>query len=322
MTAFVAAILALILGQSPVGTGGVITGQLLLRDGTPAVGVRVGALSAADSDAAQPLGSIVLTDEFGRYRMTLPPGRYYILAGRVVGPTYYPGTTTRGEAGFVSVAAGSDATIPAFKLSHPWEAKITGQVTGAGAEELAGITVQLLTMQGIPSPSLFAPLGGDGTFEFPRVLPGAYLATIRIPRSHSIAMVAVVVDADDVSGVVLPLLRTREVHGRVIVEGGGVAPEGMQIDSGPTTDFSGDQNRIRAESLLRTIAGRRNIRLMGENTFFLGLAEGDHQISVSRLPEGFTVKSILYGSIDLTKEPLRLSAVQAAEEIRVTIAPK
>jgi hypothetical protein len=77
-----------------------------------------------------------------------------------------------------------------------------------------------------------------------------------------------------------------------------------------------------AESLQRTSAGRRTIVLTGESTFELGLAEGDHKISVSRLPEGFTVTSILYGSVDLTREPLRLSGAQALEEIRITIAPK
>jgi hypothetical protein len=154
-------------------------------------------------------------------------------------------------------------------------------------------------------------------------MPGSvYFASIRISNPGSVAITPVVVDADDVSGVALRLLRTREVHGKVIVEGGGVVPEGIKIDAGSIADASWDQNRMMAESLQRTSAGRRTIVLTGESTFEPGLAEGDHKISVSRLPEGFTVTSILYGSVDLTREPLRLSGAQALEEIRITIAPK
>jgi hypothetical protein len=329
MTTFVAAILALILspwGQSSVGPAGAVTGQLLLRDGTPAVGVRVGALSASDSGVTQPLVSIVVTDELGRYRMTLPAGRYYIQVGRVVGPTYYPGTPTLAAASVVSVASGSESTVPAFRMSQVWEAKVSGRVTGARPEELAGATVQLLSLPGpgiLSRPSLSASLTGDGTFEFSGAMPGSvYFASIRISNPGSVSITPVVVDADDVSGVALRLLRTREVHGKVIVEGGGVAPEGIKIDAGSIADASWDQNRMMAESLQRTSAGRRTIVLTGESTFELGLAEGDHKISVSRLPEGFTVTSILYGSVDLTREPLRLSGAQALEEIRITIAPK
>jgi hypothetical protein len=327
MNALMTTILALMLGQATGGTTGMVTGQLLHRDGTPAAGVRIGAVTAGSSDIPLPGVSLAVTDESGRYQITLPPGPYYIQAGRVVGPTYYPGTATRAEAGVVRIAAGSAATIPTFRLLHPWEATVSGRVTGGSPAELAGATVQLLSMPGGPqmlSPqTLSTSLMSDGTFEFQRVVPGMpYLAMIRIPNPKSIATVPVNVAADDVSEVALPLLRIREVHGSVTVDGGGLVPEGMQINSGPMTDFSGDQDQIMADSMQRSTMGRRNLRLTGESTFFLNLAEGAHKISVSRLPEGFTVQSIRYGSIDLLKEPLRWTTAQASNEIRVILAPK
>jgi hypothetical protein len=57
---------------------------------------------------------------------------------------------------------------------------------------------------------------------------------ISISSPNSIAVTPVVVDADDVTGVELKLLRMMEVNGQVIVEGGG-APVGIYIRSGPTS---------------------------------------------------------------------------------------
>jgi hypothetical protein len=272
-----------------------------------------------ESKGASPLVSIVLTDELGQYRMNLAPGRYYIQAGRAVGPTYYPASTTLDAADIISVALGSDTVVPNFTLRYPWELKVRGRVTGASPEELAGARVQLGALPFLSSP-LSATVKKDGSFEFERVLPGlAYLALISISSPNSIAVTPVVVDADDVTGVELKLLRMMEVNGQVIVEGGG-APVGIYIRSGPTSDFGGDRNRIMADSRQR--GDRPSIFLQGESTFFLRLTEGDHKVTVSGLPEGFFVKSILYGSTDITREPLRLRVDQVKEEIRITIGPK
>jgi hypothetical protein len=76
---------------------GTISGVLKDAGGRPAPGVRVGAIAAPDSAAeiasASAMVSLAATDENGKYRLeNIPPGRYYIAAGRVDFPTYYPGT--------------------------------------------------------------------------------------------------------------------------------------------------------------------------------------------------------------------------------------
>lgn len=77
--------------------GGTVTGTLQTDLGTPAVGVRVAAMArpetAADISYATALASIAETDEKGHFRLeNIPPGRYFIAAGRVDYPTYFPGT--------------------------------------------------------------------------------------------------------------------------------------------------------------------------------------------------------------------------------------
>src|SRR5215467_14172748 len=81
----------------PPSETGMVTGTLKTEFGTPAVGVRVGAMakpeSTADAIAGAALASIAETDAAGHFRLeNIPPGRYFITAGRVDFPTFFPGT--------------------------------------------------------------------------------------------------------------------------------------------------------------------------------------------------------------------------------------
>ena len=95
--------------------GGTVSGVLRTTDGKPAPGVRVAAIpqtnSADEAPAGGTLSSIAETDEQGRYTLeNIPPGRYYITAGRLDLPTFYPGTQTMTAGEPVRIAAG--ATVP------------------------------------------------------------------------------------------------------------------------------------------------------------------------------------------------------------------
>src|SRR5882672_10719014 len=89
---------------------GTITGVLKTSTGQPAVGVRVAAMaipeSALDAVAGAAMTSLVATDEVGRYRLeNIPPGRYYVTAGRVDFPTYFPGALDMSKGTIVSVTS-------------------------------------------------------------------------------------------------------------------------------------------------------------------------------------------------------------------------
>jgi hypothetical protein len=91
---------------SPSQTGSV-TGILRMPDGTPAAGVRITALRAeAVNDAVRAMASLTQTDSTGRYTLqNVPAGRYYITAGRVDLPTYYPGTIEVAKGTVVSITS-------------------------------------------------------------------------------------------------------------------------------------------------------------------------------------------------------------------------
>ena len=99
-------------GVATVPETGRVSGVLRTPAGAPAARVRVSAMAVSGSPAdAAALISLSETDETGRFVLeNIPPGRYYIVAGRVDLPTVYPGTQEISRGTVLTVAAG--ATIP------------------------------------------------------------------------------------------------------------------------------------------------------------------------------------------------------------------
>src|SRR6185503_20936215 len=109
----IAAFLAQAVGQLPNQTG-IVTGRLT-KNGQPAANIRVSAMVIPEPGVsiteASSLASVVLTDTDGRYRLeNIPPGRYYVTAGFLDVPTYYPGVASISAAKAVNVEPGGTTT--------------------------------------------------------------------------------------------------------------------------------------------------------------------------------------------------------------------
>ena len=125
---------------------GTVTGTVRNPDGKPGSGIRIGAVtrpdSAEDALTSAAIVSLAETDESGRFRLeNIPPGRYYISAGRVDLPTYYPGTLYMTDGVAITVAAGAALSGIDFTLN----ANSTGRsYTPTGpASGPAGMTIPL-----------------------------------------------------------------------------------------------------------------------------------------------------------------------------------
>jgi hypothetical protein len=93
---------------SALGQTGTIQGRVYSADGIPAAGLRIAAQAVPDDSSANRspnvMTAIAQTDSAGRYRLdAVPAGRYYITAGRVDFPTYYPGVVEIAQAKVVAV---------------------------------------------------------------------------------------------------------------------------------------------------------------------------------------------------------------------------
>jgi hypothetical protein len=157
----------LLLVQGIAGPTGTVEGRVLNQDGTPAANARVSVLAVQETTAAATeapvLSSIVQTDANGRYRLeNVTPGRYYIGAGLVDFPTYYPGVIAISEARVVTVAARSALTGIDFNLARPAALKVSGRVIREARGAAEG---QRVLMSG-PGGSRNFTTPADGSFEF------------------------------------------------------------------------------------------------------------------------------------------------------------
>jgi hypothetical protein len=171
----------------------------------------------ADVVSAASLTSLAETDEAGRFRIeNIPPGNYYIVAGRVDQPTYYPGTAEIRGGRLIAVAAGETVSGIDFSVAD-------SSFRVAGVSSSSGVTV-----------------------------------TVRFK-------------VDD--------------NGKLPVSSGG----------GITT--------IR---LTRVADGVRTDVAMNQSTTVFQPSAAGFRVSVEQLPADYEVKSMTYGSLDLTTTPLRV----------------
>jgi hypothetical protein len=105
MTSLVLAVAILFQGTAALKSGSV-SGQIRLTTGQAPDLLRIAAIPASDSPAPEGIVLVGLgqTDSTGRFRLdAIPPGRYYIMAGFVEAPTYYPGVRRLADARIVTV---------------------------------------------------------------------------------------------------------------------------------------------------------------------------------------------------------------------------
>lgn len=180
----------------PVFRSGTATGVVRAIDGGPAVGVRVAAMVITDltnTTVEGALVSLTQTDSDGRYRLeNIPPGRYYIQAGLVDSPTFYPGVPARDRATSVQILAGATVNGLDFVLAHSAGVRVSGRVP---LSDTRPIMVRLTGTRTFVQTN-FVPVNADGTFEFLRVPPGNY--TLMASPPYGIPNLPVVVSDKDI----------------------------------------------------------------------------------------------------------------------------
>jgi len=281
----IAALLASALGQLGLSPSqmGTVTGRLT-RNGQPAAGVRVTAMAIPEpgvrvSDAAS-FASIALTDTDGRYRLeNIPPGRYYVTAGFLDIPTYYPGVASIDSAKAVIVEAGATAGLIDFTTASSVGATVSGRVVYPPGQSVpANLKVSLVGPQR-PAPE--SVVNADGSFEVPRVRPENY--TLRVPPWAT----TVIVGDLDISGVDIEV--PYNVAGNIVVENGGPLPS-------LSLSFTSTRPGVEPQSVTLSPAG----------AFSSQLTPGDYRFSVSGIPPGYSLQSITAGPVDLLANPLKV----------------
>jgi hypothetical protein len=301
-TIFLSAILFLAQAAGAAQATGRVSGRLTTPDGGPAANIRVMAMAVDD---AAPAGSVIIgsvqTDRSGNYRIEdLPPGRYYITAGLVEIPSYYPGVAQQSDATVVSVAARASVQRIDFVQVRPTSLKVSGRVVRTNVQPFQPMKGSEVALYLRGTPPLRTVTADDGTFEFQYVRPGTYDADVLGPVTAN--RVPVVVTDKGVTGLQLEVIPRNQVTGRVVVDGGGPTPRVTF-----SVEEAGGTVHMPAADML---------------SFTLTLPDGEPRITVvpGSLPAGYTVASFRYGRTDLLREPFR-NTFSKDDEIVLTVRP-
>jgi hypothetical protein len=183
----------------------------------------------------------------------------------------------------------------------PW-VKVSGRVNANTGATPTNVTMSSAAAGDV----LTAAVQPDGSFEFSRVLPGAYTALASTGNEVS-SPVSVNVASADVTNVAIRMPRPKEVRGRIVVQGN--LPMPRVVFSIAPTGVTG--------AAVRTINLPANPQQDG--SFSISLPEGERQITIvtGSLPRGYSLASFTYGATDLLKDPLRVELTDNAE-LRVT----
>jgi hypothetical protein len=281
---------AIFLVQSQV-TGqvqpGAVTGRLLSTNGAPAAGVRIAAVPVPDGGnnaGAAVLVGISQTDADGRYRLEgIPPGRYYIFAGLIDLPSYYPNATTLERASAILVEEGATLSGIDFTMARPIGLTVAGRLAIPSTMQFRGgstVTLTPLNRGGATNSPQTAVVQGDGLFEFLRISPGEYRIASNLAGSGS-AIVGVS-DAD-VLNVILPVV---DCNSGVLVRGKLVGVPTTPVGSIALTGSS-------AGCLLSTA-------VEADGSFaFMAVPEGVYQYRLTPNPLGWSAAGLTVRTTDL-----------------------
>lgn len=220
-----------------------ISGRVLDDNGDP---VRANVQVENETERPIDFGHNGRSDERGEFRISVAPGKYYLIAqpngvgivmrseperrtdgttDPVYGRTYYPGSAAKAKAVLVEVAAGAELTGMDIHLAQkPRGGSISGMVN-VGAEAGGMNIVTLFSGDGPRrmKGSSTTGVGPDGYFQFSNLEPGAYrlLAWHRDDKSRMYSLpVDISVDGNDLTDVNLALAPAEEMTGTLEMPGG------------------------------------------------------------------------------------------------------
>jgi hypothetical protein len=306
-----------------------IAGRVLDEFGDPVQRVEVEAVPAASGFQAERFGMNDMTDERGQFRMTGPPGRFYVkatvpqrgyaqpeirsdgLAPPVYGTTFYPSSGSKDQATAVEVAAGRDLAGIDIHLSRKLSLTISGVVPGLpDASAPAVIRIDGEGPDGVIGRLRFAFSGADGKFTVPGLMPGRYwlLAGGSSGDNLQSSVVEVRLGGADETGVSLQLKRGEALSG--VLEMPGDRTEKPVVRLQPLSPFDqlqeGDSKGSEVD---------RDGAFRIEPVF-----PGKFRVRVLPMPENAYIKSVKLDSAEAPDGVLDLSRGVGGAKVKVSIS--
>ena len=255
-------------------------------------------------------------------------------------PTYFPGTSNGAEAQKISLTAGQEAQNTDFALLPVRLAKISGTVVSSEGKPVEGSMINVMSRGG-DAPGMGMMMGGasrtdkNGNFTISNVAPGDYtlqsraltivtsgggdnmMFTARIGGGGDggdaeVGTLPIIVNGDDVSGVVIVTSKGASATGHLTFEGG----------AKPTALTSIRVSAMSAEmdGPMISLGGGGSVKADG--SFELKGLTGARIIRASNLPPGWTLKSVNVNGADVTDTGVEFKGAEAVTGVEIVLTSK
>ncbi len=324
---------------------GVVAGRILDEDGEPLANVSIQCMTFGYARGKRQLmgQDETSTNDLGEFRFHgLRPGKYVLsatyrppdmfmgLQERTVGSpqavqapeegyavTYYPGTTAADSAQQLDVTAGAQISGLTMTLARVRTVRVKGHLNlevaiGKGPRRNANVVLMPRDNSGFMMPrAMSRQIDAQGNFQLRGVAPGSYVlrADFVDNGARYSARLPLEVGNANVEGLELNLQPPLEIQGHVkIEENGDLKGAAINVMLRPKT--SGP------------MMGGGGAQLKDDLSFKIGNLSADpYEVNVGGLPEGFYLKSVRLGQLDITETGADFSQGGAAGDLTIVINP-
>ena len=309
----------------------VIEGRVVDERGDPIMDASVQLLQPHYEGGRRVLTGVLpprLTDDRGEYRIYgIVPGSYLVsssigqvTAGDVPGyaRSFFPGTDDVAAAQQVTAEAGRVISGADISLVRAPTAHVSGALLDANGRPTTGGAVALTPAGSAIGVRVGARIA-EGSFEFPNVPSGRYVASMSRGRLNSwtegdfAALLVTVADAD-VTGLVLQATPGSHVGGRIIYSSSDLSrtPPATGLEIVP----------VPVDPALAPWNGIASARLLSSTQFELNGITGTRRLQVVHAPPGWMVESMLVNGIDVLDQPVTFGGEQRSISVDVTMTDR
>jgi hypothetical protein len=225
-------------------------------------------------------------------------------AGFDVEPTYFPGTRQAHEAMSLTLPPGGALRGIDIRLAPSDLVRFSGYVL-RGVSEGAIEAHVLLPSFTIRTVTLAAD---DGAFEITHLKPGPLTFWARAATADGFEAAWTELDLGaDMTGLVLPMMPTAEIRGRVVMNDGTPLPEGLQVAAHLV-----DRDGARLDML-----SRDSVDIAGDGTFHLRGVFGQRTLAVIGLTHEHVLDQVLQGKSVV--KMLSLASGESVDDVTLVV---
>lgn len=307
----------------------IVTGRVLDDEGEPIAGITLQVYRSMRIRGKQQLRQAAgsQTNDTGEFRIAdLAPGRYWLSATErnnagmfgeaaprnITGKlqeayvtTYFPASIDQDGARPIDLIGGQTLASIDIRMRKERVYRVRGKI--AAPNSVKNLRIMLTPREATQPTMMFTnnsgPIKDDGTFEIPKVAPGAYYAVAFIAQGmiRSVGRAPIDVTREDIDDVIVPYTGLINVTGTIRVdremEGKKLSFESMRIQLYPVGgSFNFATGTTTAEGVFKI-----------ENA-----SPDNYRFQASGLPPGLWIKAIGDGARDILNSGLDLSAGSSA----------